>query len=108
MREKEAIENERKALARHGDKQTKAVERLVESEKNLLAQVVSTFQEYHLPDLTHSKQTLLEKELELHRAKDVTSTNRITGLVSQVEEMRGRLEAAVTSNGEVRIYGCPK
>jgi E3 ubiquitin-protein ligase BRE1 len=41
MRDKEAIENERKNLARNLEKQGKVVERLVESERNLSAQVVS-------------------------------------------------------------------
>lgn len=41
MRDKEAVEVERKNLARTVEKQLKAVEKLAESEKNLLAQVVS-------------------------------------------------------------------
>jgi hypothetical protein len=42
MRDKEAIETERKNLSRNLEKQAKAVERLVETEKNLTNQVVST------------------------------------------------------------------
>lgn len=41
MRDKEAIENERKNLARNVEKQGKLVERHAESEKSLLSQVVS-------------------------------------------------------------------
>lgn len=41
MRDKEAIENERKSLVRNLEKQAKLVERLVDTEKNLSSQVVS-------------------------------------------------------------------
>lgn len=41
MRDKEAIEGERKNLARNLEKQSKAMERLMDGEKNLTAQVVS-------------------------------------------------------------------
>lgn len=40
MRDKEALENERKNLIRNVEKQNKAVEKLVESEKNLSERVV--------------------------------------------------------------------
>ena len=43
MRDKEAIETERKNISRNLEKQAKAIERLVESEKNLTAQVVSYY-----------------------------------------------------------------
>lgn len=42
MRDKEALENERKNLTRNLEKQTKVIERLQESEKNLSLQVVCT------------------------------------------------------------------
>ncbi len=41
MRDKEAIENERKNLLRNLEKQTKVVEKLLESEKSLNARIVS-------------------------------------------------------------------
>lgn len=41
MRDKEAIETERKNLARNIEKQIKLVERLVDAEKNLNGQLVS-------------------------------------------------------------------
>jgi len=41
MRDKEAVESERKNISRNLEKQAKAVERLVDSEKSLTAQVVS-------------------------------------------------------------------
>lgn len=44
MRDKEAVENERKNLSRNLEKQGKAVERLVESERSLGAQMVSIIQ----------------------------------------------------------------
>ena len=40
MRDKEALENERKNLTRNIEKQTKVIERLQESERNLALQVV--------------------------------------------------------------------
>jgi hypothetical protein len=42
MRTKDAIDVERKAQSRHVEKQAKAIERLVDSERNLIAQVVCT------------------------------------------------------------------
>jgi hypothetical protein len=42
MRAKEAVDVERKAQSRHVEKQAKAIERLVDSERNLIAQVVRT------------------------------------------------------------------
>jgi E3 ubiquitin-protein ligase BRE1 len=44
MRDKEAIEAERKNIARNLEKQAKVVERLVESERSLTGQVVSITQ----------------------------------------------------------------
>lgn len=44
MRDKEALENERKNLARNLEKQAKVVERLTDSEKNLSNRIVSAFQ----------------------------------------------------------------
>lgn len=41
MRDKDAAENERKNLVRNIEKQAKAIEKLVESEKNLSERVVS-------------------------------------------------------------------
>ena len=41
MREKEGIENERKNLARNGEKQTKLIEKVVEEKTNLSQQIVS-------------------------------------------------------------------
>jgi E3 ubiquitin-protein ligase BRE1 len=41
MRDKEAIENERKNLSRNLEKQAKMMEKLQESEKGLTQQVVS-------------------------------------------------------------------
>ena len=40
MRAKEAVDNERKVQSRNLEKQGKAIERLVDSERNLMAQVV--------------------------------------------------------------------
>jgi hypothetical protein len=41
MRDKEAIDTERKNLSRNLEKQAKVIEKLAASEKNLLTQVVS-------------------------------------------------------------------
>jgi len=42
MRDKEAIDAERKNITRNLEKQAKVIEKLADSEKNLLAQVVSS------------------------------------------------------------------
>ena len=49
MREKEAIENERKAAIRAFEKQSQAVEKLLSTEKVLLARVVSSIPIIDLP-----------------------------------------------------------
>jgi E3 ubiquitin-protein ligase BRE1 len=46
MRDKEAIETERKNISRNLEKQAKAVERLVETEKNLANQAVSILSKF--------------------------------------------------------------
>lgn len=53
MRDKEAIETERKNIVRNLEKQAKAVERLVETERNLGAQVVDRQLPLFLARLTH-------------------------------------------------------
>lgn len=60
MRDKEAIENERKNLTRNLEKQGKVVERLVETERNLSAQVVRTI---HLIPRTTSSELFCTAEL---------------------------------------------
>lgn len=45
MRDKEAIDVERKNLSRNVEKQTKVLERLYESERNLQSQIVRSFLE---------------------------------------------------------------
>jgi hypothetical protein len=49
MRDKEAIDTERKNLSRNLEKQAKVLEKLQESEKSLTLQVVSFF--LHMPPL---------------------------------------------------------
>ena len=58
MRDKEAVENERKNLARNFEKQAKVLERLTESEKNLSSRLVSS-------ELVHSIYELLMQLLSL-------------------------------------------
>jgi E3 ubiquitin-protein ligase BRE1 len=43
MRDKEAIDNERKNLSRNVEKQGKTLDRFMDTERNLSAQVVSIF-----------------------------------------------------------------
>jgi E3 ubiquitin-protein ligase BRE1 len=45
MRDKEAIDVERKNLSRNVEKQTKVLERLYDSERNLQSQIVRSFLE---------------------------------------------------------------
>ena len=45
MRDKEAIDVERKNLSRNVEKQTKVLERLYESERNLQSQIVRSYLE---------------------------------------------------------------
>jgi E3 ubiquitin-protein ligase BRE1 len=40
MRDKEAVEAERKNLARNAEKQTKLIDRLMDTERNLTSQLV--------------------------------------------------------------------
>jgi len=71
MRDKEAIENERKNLTRNLEKQGKVVERLVESERNLSAQVIS-----------------LEKDLAGVRRLYEGRATELAGFRKEVKELR--------------------
>ncbi|KAJ7187991.1 hypothetical protein C8R46DRAFT_6445 [Mycena filopes] len=75
MRDKEAIENERKTLARNLEKQGKVVERLVETERNLNAQVAS-----------------LDRDLAFLRNKWERRADEVAGLKSDAQDLRTQLD----------------
>ncbi|KAJ7680562.1 BRE1 E3 ubiquitin ligase-domain-containing protein [Mycena polygramma] len=71
MRDKEAIENERKSLSRNQEKQGKIVERLVEAERNLNTQVSN-----------------LEKDLASVRSKYEARSAELAGCRKDIREMK--------------------
>ncbi|TFK44380.1 hypothetical protein BDQ12DRAFT_672875 [Crucibulum laeve] len=75
MRDKEAIENERKNLVRAQEKQTKAFDRFMATEKNLSAQVAS-----------------LEKEIIAYKRTVETLTDRIHFLDKECNDLRAHAE----------------
>ncbi|KAJ7446245.1 BRE1 E3 ubiquitin ligase-domain-containing protein [Mycena galericulata] len=85
MRDKEAVENERKNLARNLEKQGKAVERLVETERTLSAQVMS-----------------LDKDLVSVRRLYEGRAAEIAGLRREVKELRLLQEGELKRNSDYR------
>jgi E3 ubiquitin-protein ligase BRE1 len=92
MRDKEASENERKNIARNIEKQAKALERLVASEKSFSSQVVRVF---HLTlaylSLTNVNisQADLEREVALLNKAQTLHRDRISVLEGEVSEWKG-------------------
>ncbi|KAJ7091203.1 BRE1 E3 ubiquitin ligase-domain-containing protein [Mycena epipterygia] len=85
MRDKEAIDNERKNLARNLEKQGKVVERLVESERNLSAQVMS-----------------LEKDLGSVRRQYEARSAENAGLKREVKEWKTMQEGDLAKYSQCR------
>ncbi|KAI0071770.1 BRE1-domain-containing protein [Panus rudis PR-1116 ss-1] len=76
VRDKDALENERKNLSRNLEKQTKLIEKLVATEKTLQAQVAT-----------------LEKECAVHRREEESLQRNITFLEQEKKELRINFEA---------------
>ncbi|KAJ6594095.1 BRE1 E3 ubiquitin ligase-domain-containing protein [Mycena capillaripes] len=76
MRDKEAIENERKNLSRNHEKQGKLIERLVETERNLSTQVTS-----------------LDKDLGHVRKQYEARAMELSGLRREIRELKSQQEA---------------
>lgn len=70
MREKEAIEAERRNLARLQEKQARTIEKLLEVEKNLSAQIVSSVRQSVHHELTGLSKHGFEKELSLSKRRE--------------------------------------
>ncbi|KAJ7647129.1 BRE1 E3 ubiquitin ligase-domain-containing protein [Roridomyces roridus] len=85
MRDKEAVENERKNLSRNLEKQGKAVERLVESERGLSAQVLN-----------------LEKDLGATRKQFESTVMEFGALRREYKELKVLQEAEIKRSGELR------
>jgi len=85
MRDKEAIETERKNISRNLEKQAKAVEKLVETERNLTCQVVD-----------------LEKELILWKKSAEMHKERSEALEHDIEGWRKRAEGEKKRTSELR------
>ncbi|KAI0789122.1 BRE1 E3 ubiquitin ligase-domain-containing protein [Abortiporus biennis] len=86
MRDKEAIENERKNLSRNLEKQTKVVERLYEAEKNLTSRTV-----YY------------EKEIVMWRQAVEALKNRIDVLEADMAEWKHRAETERQRAEDMRL-----
>ncbi|KAJ6587101.1 BRE1 E3 ubiquitin ligase-domain-containing protein [Mycena vulgaris] len=85
MRDKEAIDNERKNLVRNQEKQGKVVERMVESERNLSAQVMS-----------------LEKDLAYVRRQYEARAAEITGLRRDIRDLKVQHDGELKKNSDCR------
>jgi len=85
MRDKEQVETERKNLARNVEKQGKAVERLLESERNLAAQVMS-----------------LEKDLASVRRQYEARSAEVASLKFDHRELKALHEGDITKYTECR------
>ncbi|KAG6920311.1 hypothetical protein DXG01_005080 [Tephrocybe rancida] len=76
MRDKDAVSVETAKLQRNIEKQNKVIERLVDAEKNLSAQL-----------------TALEKELALTKSQSLAYSNKVTALSEYVSQWTGRFRA---------------
>ncbi|KAF8638048.1 hypothetical protein AX16_010680 [Volvariella volvacea WC 439] len=92
MRDKEATESERKNLARNNEKQAKAIERMVDAERNLAAQLNSAEKEIaglrQITDLSKQKIDDLEKtlkEAQMRLESEQTRMNELYALVRDRE-----------------------
>ncbi|KDQ57820.1 hypothetical protein JAAARDRAFT_178316 [Jaapia argillacea MUCL 33604] len=96
MRDKEAIESERKNIARNLEKQAKVIEKLVESEKNLLSQIADSDKALQLMEVKFGKVDSLRRALEAqsfeyrHRYEDEKS--RGTSVNARADERDRLLE----------------
>ncbi|KAH7929827.1 BRE1-domain-containing protein [Leucogyrophana mollusca] len=91
MREKEAIDSERKNVVRNIEKQAKVIERLVESEKGLNAQVGD-----------------LEKETVVYRKALDDANKKIAALDRELSEWKHRADTEKTRFHDVRSYAMEK
>lgn len=95
MRDKEAVEAERKNISRHSEKQTKVMEKLVESEKSLAQQVVSGksswFHDLLYPNVFYPK-AALEKEVVLWRRGTDELKKKLQFMEMQTTEWQYRAE----------------
>ncbi|EGN99683.1 hypothetical protein SERLA73DRAFT_167589 [Serpula lacrymans var. lacrymans S7.3] len=91
MRAKEAIDSERKNIARNLEKQAKLIDRALESEKNLNAQVGD-----------------LEKEIVTFRKAGKTFTTQIAALEKDVTEWKYRAESERKRCAEARAFALQK
>ncbi|KAH7911989.1 BRE1 E3 ubiquitin ligase-domain-containing protein [Hygrophoropsis aurantiaca] len=91
MREKEAIDTERKNILRNLEKQAKVVERLVESEKGLNAQV-----------------TVLEKETTVYRKALDDANKKIVALDKDISNWKHRADSENHRFHDVRGFAMEK
>jgi E3 ubiquitin-protein ligase BRE1 len=106
MRDKEAVETERKNISRNLEKQAKAIERLVESEKNLTAQVVSSYLSiFSLLTIYFLLEKMdLEKEVMLCKNALDAQKERMTMLEMDSAEWKIRAEGEKKKAAEVRSF----
>lgn len=102
MRDKEAVEAERKNLARNAEKQAKLIDRLMDTEKNLTNQLVGLpFSGHWLIRVDSAPQSALDKEsVALKKTVDV-HRERITELERDLSHMKARGDAEERRMGEV-------
>jgi E3 ubiquitin-protein ligase BRE1 len=105
MRDKETIDTERKNASRNVEKQAKAIEKLSDSEKNLLAQVVSWDAWQHCSfDNVLNGQSELERELVLVREAAESHKQDADVYEHESKEWKHRAELEQARNEEVHLY----
>jgi E3 ubiquitin-protein ligase BRE1 len=101
MRDKEAIETERKNLSRTIEKQGKAVDRFTDVEKSMRAQAVSSSVILLACDLTPSQGVMEKENVLLKKMVDVLNS-RVEQLEKETFECRSLAEAERKKAQEVR------
>jgi len=104
MRDKEAIETERKNLSRTIEKQGKAVDRFTDVEKSMRAQAVSSLVILLACDLTPSQGVMEKENVLLKKMVDVLNS-RVEQLEKETFECRSLAEAERKKAQEVRSIG---
>ncbi|KAF5380344.1 hypothetical protein D9615_004567 [Tricholomella constricta] len=93
MRDKDAVEAERSKLSRDVEKQNKVVERLVDTEKNLAAQLVNYTTVLIILACLKPPKSTLEKELSTLRIANYTYKERMEILAEEVNHLKSRFDA---------------
>jgi E3 ubiquitin-protein ligase BRE1 len=104
MRDKEAVEAERKNLARNAEKQAKLIDKLMETEENLTSQLVCWPLSGHQIAHTHlANQSALDKEFVAVKKIGDVRRDRVVELERDIPQWQARVAVEKQRTEEVLI-----